>query len=109
MEEKKGHFVKGVWVDEISEPEPEPVDFQEGKNHDKCEDSAGKARSDDIDKLIAETAGSVKNAVDSVINLGNTLIGTRKGRKEVEKKAQKAGEKLLKSLEDAIESKKRNH
>ena len=107
MEEKKGHFVKGVWVDEISEPEP--VDFEEGKNNDKHEDGAGKAPNDDIDKLIAETAGSVKNAVDSVINLGNTIIGTKKGRREIEKKAQKAGEKLLKSLEDAIESKKKNH
>jgi malonyl CoA-acyl carrier protein transacylase len=96
MDEKKGHFEKGRWVEDIPASDDNNYSAQ-SKN------SEGKTVQDDVDRIIAETAGSLKIAVENIISLGNTVIGTKEGREKIEKKAQKAGEKLLKQVEDVIE------
>ncbi|MBN2734379.1 MAG: hypothetical protein JXQ82_05960 [Methanomicrobiaceae archaeon] len=104
MDEKKGHFENGRWVEDA------PISDSEtsGNKNDKSKGSEDKAGYDDIDRIIADTAGSVKNAVENVINLGSTVIGTEKGREGIEKKARKAGKKFLKQLENAIEDARKN-
>jgi len=74
---------------------------EEGKKQDKDE----KDTADDfnVDRTIEDTRDSVKKAIDDVVDLGNTLLGTRKGREHIEKKAKKAGKKLTRTLEYIIE------
>ncbi|MDD3407635.1 MAG: hypothetical protein PHP13_06080 [Methanomicrobium sp.] len=101
MEEKKGHFEKGRWIEDM------PGEDTNNEN-DKFKSGEGKNSEDDIDRIISETTESVKTAVESVISLGNTLFGTKEGRLEIEKKAKAAGSSFIKSLEDAIEEAKKN-
>ncbi|MBP2134415.1 Na+-translocating ferredoxin:NAD+ oxidoreductase RnfG subunit [Methanomicrobium sp. W14] len=125
MEEKKGHFEKGVWIDDTplkdnekpleKNDKPEeayiPVSYESEDSENSGapgEDTTNAGYDGDIDRLVSEAAESVKKAVDSVVNLANTLIGTKSGRKSVEKKARKAGEKLIKSVEDIVSDAKRN-
>jgi hypothetical protein len=64
-----------------------------GKKKDKSPDDT------DVGQTIDEARDSVKKAIEDVIDLGNTILGTPKGREHIEKKAKKAGKKLTQTLE----------
>lgn len=53
----------------------------------------------DFEQTIDEARDSVKRAIEDVVDLGNTILGTPKGREHIEKKAKKAGKKLTRTLE----------
>lgn len=101
-----GYFENGRWI-EGEKPsdikEEKPLQEEKKANNESQSEDTG-----DIDRIISETTESVKNAVESVINFGNTVIGTEKGRKDISKKAKKSGKALLKSIEDAIEEAKKS-
>ncbi|MDE4908399.1 hypothetical protein L0665_07210 [Methanogenium marinum] len=83
----RGHFEKGVWVEE-----PIP-----GAEEEKTEPEV------DIEEIISTARKSVSSAVNNVTSLGKTLFGTKKGREHVEKEAKKAGEKMEKAINEALD------
>ena len=83
----RGHFEKGIWVEE-----PIP-----GAEKEKTEPEV------DIEKIIITARKSVSCAVNDVTSLGKTLFGTKKGREHVEKEAKKAGEKMEKAINEALD------
>ena len=87
MSGTRGHFEKGVWVEE-----PIP-----GEETEKNEPEIN------VDEIIGDARKSVSRAVKDVTGLGKTLFGTKKGREHLEKEAKKAGEKLEKAINEAIE------
>jgi hypothetical protein len=104
MEEKKGHFEKGRWV---LDSDVQKTSEKEEKNESSEEPGQNKNSEDDFEKLIADTENSVKAAVDNIINLGNNLLGTKEGRKEIESRAKSAGKNFLKSIEEAVSDAKK--
>ena len=106
MEEKKGHFEKGRWV---LDSDVQKTSEKEEKNESSEEPGQKQNQSsqDDFEKLIADTENSVKAAVDNIINLGNNLLGTKEGRKEIESRAKSAGKNFLKSIEEAVSDAKK--
>lgn len=87
----RGHFEKGVWVEE-----PLPGEETETNEPDI-----------DVEKVIGDARGSVSRAVKDVTSLGKTLFGTKKGRDHLEKEAKKAGDKLEKAINEAIKDAKK--
>lgn len=87
MSGTRGHFEKGVWVEE-----PIP-----GEETEKNEPEVN------VDEIIGDARKSVSRAVKDVTGLGKTLFGTKKGREHLEKEAKKAGDKLEKAINEAIE------
>ena len=104
MEEKKGHFEKGRWV---LDSDVQKTSEKEEKNESSEEPGQNKNSEDDFEKLIKDTENSVKAAVDNIINLGNNLLGTKEGRKEIESRAKSAGKNFLKSIEEAVSDAKK--
>ncbi|UUX91520.1 hypothetical protein [Methanoplanus endosymbiosus] len=99
-EEKKGQ--ERIRGDESQEKTGEKEEnasegAEEGKENEEKSDDF------DVDRTIEEARDSVKRAIEDVVDLGNTLLGTRKGRGHIEKKAKKAGKKLTRTLEYIIE------
>jgi hypothetical protein len=83
----RGHFEKGAWVEE-----PIP-----GEETEKTEPEV------DVEEVIDAARQSVSRTVKDVKILGKTLFGTKKGREHLEKEASKAGEKLEKAINEAVE------
>ena len=104
MEEKKGHFEKGRWV---LDSDVQKTSEKEEKNESSEEPGQNKNSEDDFEKLIKDTENSVKAAVDNIISLGNNLLGTKEGRKEIESRAKSAGKNFLKSIEEAVSDAKK--
>jgi len=87
----RGHFEKGVWVEE-------PIPGEETETNEP---------EIDVEKIIGDARKSVSRAVKDVTSLGKTLFGTKKGRGHLEKEAKKAGDKLEKAINEAIEDAKK--
>ena len=83
----RGHFEKGVWIEE-------PV---QGEGQEKSEPEVN------VEDIIDNAHKSVSRAVKDVTGLGKTLFGTKKGREHLEKEAKKAGDKFEKAINEAIE------
>lgn len=81
----RGRFDNGKWV-EISEETGEGGE----------EKQAGDEK---IEELLEKAARSVDHAIDDVIAAGKTLFGTEKGRRHIENRARKSGEKLQKTID----------
>ncbi|GAB7015154.1 hypothetical protein [Methanogenium cariaci] len=84
----RGHFEKGVWVEE---PIPD--------------ENAEKTTEPDIniEETLNAARTSVSRAVTDVKVLGKILFGTKNGRDHLEKEAAKAGEKMEKAINEAVE------
>ncbi|WOF17141.1 hypothetical protein F1737_10855 [Methanoplanus sp. FWC-SCC4] len=113
MTEKNGHFEKGRWIEDkpgedskYENTNEEEMQQEEAKGGEKSENNS--EETPDLDELISQTSKTVKSAVGSIIKLGNTAIRTEKGREQIEKKAKSAGEKFLKSIDEAIEEVKKS-
>ncbi|WAI02466.1 hypothetical protein [Methanogenium organophilum] len=83
----RGHFEKGVWIEE-------PITSEEAE---KSEPEVN------VEEIITDARNSVSRAVKDVTDLGKTLFGTKKGRDHLEKEAKKAGDKFEKAINEAIE------
>ena len=83
----RGHFEKGVWVEE-------PVSGEEAESN---------GAEINVEEVIVDARKSVSRAVKDVTSLGKTLFGTKKGRDHLEKEAKKAGDKLEKAINEAVE------
>lgn len=83
----RGHFEKGVWVEE-----PIP-----GEGGEKTETDVN------VEEIIDAAQKSVSRAVNDVKTLGKTLFGTKTGREHLEKEAAKAGDKMEKAINEAVE------
>lgn len=68
------------------------------------DEKAEKATSEvDVEEIIATARKSVSQTVMDVKTLGKTLFGTKEGRNHLEKEAAKAGEKLERAINEAVE------
>jgi len=83
----RGHFEKGAWVEE-------PIPNEEAENTEP---------EVDVEEIITAARKSVSDAVSDATSLGKTLFGTKKGRDHLEKEAKKAGGKLEKAINEAVE------
>ncbi|KAF1078659.1 hypothetical protein [Methanogenium sp. MK-MG] len=82
----RGHFEKGVWVEE-------PIPGEEEKTAPEV----------NVQETLNAARKSVSRAVSDVKILGKTLFGTKNGRDHLEKEAAKAGEKMEKAINEAVE------
>lgn len=57
----------------------------------------------DVEEIIATARKSVSRTITDVKTLGKTLFGTKEGRSHLEKEATKAGDKLEKAINEAVE------
>lgn len=100
MEEKKGHFEKGRWIEDIEEEESfhddsgNPEENPGNNDHGSVED---------FDKKISELKSSVSKNLNDLFGLGKDLLTTEKGRKHLAKKVKKAEEKIENTIEDIAE------
>ncbi len=93
----RGHFEKGRWVEE-------PIPGEEAENTQHTEKKEPDAEVEEIiEEIIDSARQSVSRAVTDVMTLGKTLFGTKKGRDHLEKEAVKAGEKMEKVINEAVE------
>jgi len=83
MAEKKGHFEKGVWVEE-----KEPVVVPAG-------DAV-------IDKRLADATTSVKTSVDDAIKVVHDLVTTEEGKQYIEKTMKDVQSQLEKSFDEIL-------
>jgi septal ring factor EnvC (AmiA/AmiB activator) len=81
MTEKKGHFEKGLWVEEPEAPQ---------KNEDQ------------IDARIAAATSSVISAMDDAAKVARDLMTTEEGKKHIEKTMKDTSAQIKKSFEDVI-------
>lgn len=82
MNEKKGHFEKGVWV-----LDSEPV--------------LPKAGGDAIDKRLSEATKAVISSIDTVMGVTHDLVATEEGKQYMEKTIKDARVQIQQSF-DAI-------
>jgi formate dehydrogenase maturation protein FdhE len=89
MTEKKGHFEKGVWVDEPAAPEKNEVQ---------------------IDARIEAATRSVISAIDDAAKVTRDLVTTEEGKKHIEKTmkettagVQKAFDEILKRAKSEMD------
>src|SRR5512137_457690 len=65
MTEKKGHFEKGVWVED-------------------CAPSAPKVNGESLDKRLSEATKAVISSIDTVMNVTHDLVATEEGKQFIE-------------------------
>ena len=81
MTEKKGHFEKGIWVEDPASPQ---------KNEDQ------------IEVRLAAATRSVVSAMDDLAKATHDLITTEEGKKHIEKSVKDATTQVQKSFDDII-------
>jgi hypothetical protein len=81
MTGKKGHFEKGVWVEEPAAPE---------KNEDQ------------IDARVAAATSSVISAIDDAAKVARDLVTTEEGKKHIEKTMKDTSAQIQKSFDEVI-------
>lgn len=92
----RGRFEKGVWVEE-------PILEEKAQKAVPEEEAEKVAPEIDVEEIIATARKSVSKTITDVTTLGKTLFGTKEGHNHLEKEAKKAGEKLEKAINEAIE------
>jgi hypothetical protein len=93
----QGRFEKGAWVEE-----PIP-DVEEKKAVPEVDEEEKAAPEVDVEEIIAKARKSVSQTITDVKTLGKTIFGTKEGHNHLEKEATKAGEKLEKAINEAVE------
>jgi cell division protein ZapA (FtsZ GTPase activity inhibitor) len=83
MTEKKGHFDKGVWVDEPVAPAPKPADKQ-------------------IEERLTTATKNVISAVDELAKATHDLLATEEGKKHIEKTVKETTDQVQKSFDDIL-------
>ena len=83
MTEKKGHFEKGVWVEE---PAAAPAAKDESQ----------------IDIRLAAATKSVISAMDDLAKATHDLVATEEGKKHIEKTVKETTEQVQKSFEEIL-------
>ncbi|MFA4859478.1 hypothetical protein [Methanoregula sp.] len=83
MAETKGHFEKGVWVEE---KEPVVVPAAEAV----------------MDKRLADATTSVKTSVDDAIKVVHDLVTTEEGKQYIEKTMKDVQSQLEKSFDEIL-------
>ncbi|MDD4137954.1 MAG: hypothetical protein PHT99_08715 [Methanoregula sp.] len=81
MTEKKGHFEKGVWVEEPAAPE---------KNEDQ------------IDRRLAAATRSVISAMDDLAKVTHDLVATDEGKKHIEKSVKETTAGVQKAFDEIL-------
>lgn len=81
MTEKKGHFEKGIWVDEAAAP--------------KKEESQ-------IDIRLTAATRSVISAMDELAKATHDLVTTEEGKKHIEKTMKETTAQVQKSFDDIL-------
>jgi ElaB/YqjD/DUF883 family membrane-anchored ribosome-binding protein len=81
MTEKKGHFEKGLWVEEPEAPQ---------KNEDQ------------IDARIAAATSSVISAMDDAAKVARDLVTTEEGKKHIEKTMKETTIQIQKSFDEVL-------
>ena len=94
MSGTRGYFKGGKWIEEA---EPEPEEEKKQKAEEKIP----------IEDLMDKTSESVNTAIKDVLNLANTLLGTKEGREHIEKKVRKAEDRLNKAIDEIAEDVKK--
>lgn len=85
MAEKKGHFEKGLWVEE-TEPVATPMDVNV------------------IDKRFSDATKSVISSIDDVMKVTHDLVTTKEGKQYIEKTIKDTQTQVQKSFDDIIKS-----
>ncbi|HNX17174.1 MAG TPA: hypothetical protein PKM50_02475 [Methanoregula sp.] len=86
MTEKKGHFEKGIWVeDPVTPPVATPA-----------KDTT------QIDTRLAAATKSVISAMDDLAKVTRDLVGTEEGRKHIENTVKETTENVRKSFDDIL-------
>jgi hypothetical protein len=83
MTEKKGHFEKGVWVEE---PVAAPVAKDESQ----------------IDVRLTAATRSVISAMDELAKATHDLVATEEGKKHIEKTVKETTAQIEKSFDDIL-------
>jgi len=86
MTEKKGHYEKGVWVDD---PVAAPAAAAGKEDHP-------------IDVRLASATKSVITAMDELAKATRDLVGTEEGRKHIEKSVKDTTAHVQKSFDDIL-------
>lgn len=83
MTEKKGHFEKGVWVEEtepqLARPDPNA-----------------------IDRRFSEATEAVVSSIDEVMNVTRELVTTEEGKQYIEKAIKDTQTKVRQSFDEII-------
>ncbi|MDO8871129.1 MAG: hypothetical protein Q7V05_00140 [Methanoregula sp.] len=85
MAEKKGHFEKGLWVEETV-PVATPTDVNV------------------IDKRFSEATKSVISSIDNVMKVTHDLVTTKEGKQYIEKTIKDTQTQVQMSFDDIIKS-----
>jgi hypothetical protein len=85
MTEKKGHFEKGIWVDEPAAPE---------KKESQTESQ--------IDIRLAAATRGVISAMDELAKATHDLVTTEEGKKHIEKTVKETTAQVQKSFDDIL-------
>jgi len=88
MTEKKGHFEKGIWVDEPVAAAPAAKEEQQ------------------IDIRLAAATRSVLTAMDNLVKVTGDLITTDEGKKHIEKTVNETTAQVQKSFDDIMKQAK---
>lgn len=91
MTEKKGHFEKGIWVEDV-EPVQEPI--QEKGPQDTGE------KQETVETQIQNARDSVHKAIQDVLNAGRIIFTTKEGHKHVDDVFEKASSQIEKAFSD---------
>jgi hypothetical protein len=81
MTEKKGHFDKGVWVEEPVVPEKKEIP---------------------IDTRLEDATKAVIAAMDNAAKVTHDLVATEEGKKHIEKTIKDASEQVEKTYSDIL-------
>jgi len=85
MTEKKGHFEKGIWVEEPAAPEKNEVQ---------------------IDARIEAATRSVIAAIDDAARVTHDLVTTEEGKKHIEKALKESTAQVQKSFDEVLKQAK---
>lgn len=85
MEERRGKFVQGAWIEEAQEPEE-------------------RNREDPLDQRIEQVSTLVSTSLHQVIALARDLITTPDGHAHIEKQIHKASSHVEKALSEIMKS-----
>ena len=83
MTEMKGHFDKGVWVNEPEPPAQKPAEKQ-------------------IEERLTTATKNVISAVDELAKATHDLLATEEGKKHIEKTVKETTDQVQKSFDDIL-------
>jgi len=83
MTEKKGHFDKGIWVEDKEVPAQQPADSK-------------------IEERLTNATKNVISAVDELAKATHDLLATEEGKKHIEKAVKETTDQVQKSFDDIL-------